>query len=173
MLTIKEQMILAQALYKRLGEAVSTSNEGNLRDAFNSSYRDLYEVTGAKSYDMLFQGEKVGTFAFNHQKAKEAYEEEELRVNDYAEFVSWLKKLDPEELVTYIPATKYSEIAIKHLTEDGEIPEGAEFETVHYPPVKEGISGNGVFKINEDKVFELVKQNGLSEAAVAALLPMG
>jgi hypothetical protein len=58
-----ERLAVAQALYKRLGEVVSTSKADNLRSEVDDYYKRRYVEDGTRTADVLIGGTKVGTFS--------------------------------------------------------------------------------------------------------------
>lgn len=58
-----ERLAVAQALYKMLGEVVSTSKAGNLRSEVDDYYKRRYVEDGTRTADVLIGGTKVGTFS--------------------------------------------------------------------------------------------------------------
>ena len=63
-----EQLAVAQALYKAMGEVVSTKDPDSLRSRADEEYLRLYAETGAKSFDVRIGGEKVGTMSVREPK---------------------------------------------------------------------------------------------------------
>ena len=62
-LPLMEQLAIEQALFSKLGEDVSTKNPDSLRSAIDGEIVGNYRATGAKSYDVHVNGEKVGTYS--------------------------------------------------------------------------------------------------------------
>lgn len=62
-------LIIAQAVFKAVSEAVSTKNSDSLRSRIDAQRIELYKQTGCKSYDLMLNGMKVGTYTVRTSKA--------------------------------------------------------------------------------------------------------
>ena len=124
-MTDTERLAIAQAFYSAVGEMVSTKNPGNLRDRVNDEYKRLYELTGAKSFDVKLQGEKVGTFSLTVSKPTESVASTALEVVDKAALAEWAA-VNGYTLVDM-------EAVERHFAESGEVPDGCAADEVVHP----------------------------------------
>lgn len=154
------QVAIAQAVYKTVAEYVSTKSDDNLRAEFDCAIAELYDSTGAKSFDMKIGNATVGTVSV--RKSKE-HEECSLSVTDQAAFEKWLLKtgLGHTEIV-------YSEDdVIRYFTNTGEMPEGANIDLMRIP---EQITGT-TLRVDTNKVADALA--GELPQAVSNLLTGG
>lgn len=140
-----EQLAIKQALYKTIAADVSTKGD-SLRNAIDGAIIEQYEHSGAKSYDVKVNGEKVGSYSVRVSKDKT---EKVPRIEDADAFQRWLT--DPEnmsQVVSYIRDDDYRFLdwLIKSW---GVIPDGVEVMDVTH----EGGDVIGTtFKVDEHKV---------------------
>ena len=88
-----ERLALFQAFYNKIGKEVSTKGD-SLRARADRHFYDLYEQTGAKSYDVNFLGETVGTYSLRFKKPTQAEVVKELQVTDFTELAQYFDKTD-------------------------------------------------------------------------------
>ena len=119
-----ERLAFAQALYQKLGELVSTKDPDSLRAAADEFYRELYETTGAKSFEVSIDGQKVGTYSVRVSKAKPAETSERLLVEDYGTFSVWIERETNAEVLQLFAKAHMDEFADWLFKETGEIPYG-------------------------------------------------
>lgn len=113
-----ERLLIAQAIYKAVASEVKTG-EDNLRGRVDAEYLDLYEKTGAKSFDMRLNGEKVGTYSV---RVTEPKVRDELAVVNYQALCNWA-----EENGCMMPDMA----AIQRCFEEtGEVPDGCVVERI-------------------------------------------
>lgn len=156
-----EQLAIKQALYKTIAADVSTKGD-SLRNAIDGAIIEQYERSGAKSYDVKVNGEKVGSYSVRLSKDKK---EKVPRIENADAFQRWLT--DPEnmsQVVSYVRDDDYRflEWLIKSW---GIVPDGVEVMDVTH---EGGDVVGTTLRIYEDKVA-----NALGHAlpeAIAGLL---
>lgn len=138
-----EKLAIAQWAYKKFAGLVSTKDPDSLRGQADETYRELYDQTGAKSYDIKIAGDKVGTYSLKVAKAKD---EPRVIVEDGYMFARWVYENHLDHLF------KVDQKALDKLFYDsGELPDGCTVVNVHTP---EHVSG-GTLRIDERKMDEL------------------
>lgn len=88
-----ERLALFQALYNKIGKEVSTKGN-SLRARADEYFYDMYQQTGAKSYDVKVLGETVGTYSLRFKKLTQTEIVKELQVTDYTELAQHFDKMD-------------------------------------------------------------------------------
>lgn len=121
-----QQLALAQALYKKLGEIVGTKDPTNLRGECDAALRGMFEETGADRVALRINGEKVGELGVNVTSEKR---EQRLEIDDWDAFGSFT--FEPETLMDYIlshghPQEQLRLLAEWYFEETGELPDGCE-----------------------------------------------
>ena len=145
-----EKLAIAQWAYKKFAGLVSTKDADSLRGQADEAYRELYEQTGAKSYDIKLAGKKVGTYSL---KVAEAKDEPRVIVDDDDMFARWIYENHLGHLL------KVDQKALDKLFYDsGELPDGCIVVNVHTP---EHVSG-GTLRIDERKMDDLYAQSLLA-----------
>lgn len=119
-----ERLAFAQALYAKLGEIVSTKDPDSLRAAVDEFYKDLYETTGAKSFEVSIDGQKVGTYSVRVSKPKPAETKERLVVDDIGAFSVWIEHETNAEILQLFAQSRLEEFANWLFETTGEIPYG-------------------------------------------------
>ena len=132
-----EKLAVAQAVYKMAASLVSTKSPDSLRALCDADMRANYESTGAKSYDVTLDGQKVGTYSVKTSKASS---KPTLEVVDMKAYVAYCVENG------YI-TTDDAQVRM-HLDESGEVPDGCEVRTVEKPG---GYAGT-VLKVDEEAV---------------------
>lgn len=163
-----ERLAFAQAVFKASGEIVSTKDPSNLRAAVDKHYRDLYEQTGAKSFEVRLNDEKVGTYSVKVSKATKEDTKQRLEVKDPEALLAWLEGTD--DLLRYIKAHAV-EFAQEHFLRTGEIPDGCTMSEVVIPAQEEAYAG-GSIRIDPQKVAEALGAQ-LPDAMNALMLEGG
>lgn len=138
---LAERIVILQALAKIVNAQVSTKNPASDRAEFDRQILDLYEQTGAKSFEV-----PCGTVSVRKTKEKQ---ETALTVHDKEMFEKWLldNNLGHSEVV-YDTGT-----VIDYCVRTGEIPEGADLETYFIP---EQILGT-TLRVDENKVADALQ----------------
>ena len=163
-----ERLAFAQAVYKAAAEIVSTKDPSNLRAVVDEHYKDLYEQTGAKSFEVRINVEKVGTYSVKVSKATKEDSVQRLEVKDPEELLRWLEGTD--DLMSYIKAHAV-EFAQEHFARTGEIPDGCTVTNVTIPAKPETYSG-GSIRIDPQKVADALGAQ-LPDAMNALMLEGG
>lgn len=140
-----EQLAIMQALYKVVREAVNTNNPFNLRAQVDDELLDAYDRSGAKSFDMRVNGQKVGTASVKTTKAKT---ENKLHINDFDAYEQWLLADGSEYLDMLIQ--QYGDALLKIIMTDGVIPAGC---SVHEVATPETVTGTSI-RVDPLKVYE-------------------
>lgn len=114
-----EQLAIMQALYKVVGAAVGTKDPDNLRGQVDETLMDSYFETGAKSFDLRVNGEKVGTASVKVQKG---YKTQTLQIEDYDAYEKWLdgEGSDYRDILVQ----QYGEKILSLAMADGVLPDG-------------------------------------------------
>ena len=147
----EQQLAVAQALYKRVGEMVSTKNPDSLRNAVDAKYKQLYIDTGAKSFDVSIDGQKVGTYSLRFAKQKPSEVVRSFEIKDFMELAKWFSEdVEGAEMMRFT-ALSLKDFAEWHFLETGELPGGCEIvESV--TPETGGEYLGGVLKIDMESM---------------------
>lgn len=100
-LPIMERLAIEQALFSRLGEDVSTKNPDSLRSFADEQVVGNYYATGAKSYDLSVNGQKVGTYSIRVSKGKAETKKQTLQVTDGAVLEQYIQLECADAAVEY------------------------------------------------------------------------
>lgn len=138
---LAERVVILQALAKIVNAQVSTKNPDSYRSKFDDEILELYEQTGAKSFEV-----PCGTVSVRKTKEKQ---ETALSVHDKETFEQWLlnNNLGHREVVYD------TDQVIEYCVRTGEIPEGADLETYFIP---EQVLGT-TLKVDEYKVADALQ----------------
>lgn len=161
-----ERLYCAQAVMKMVAGETKTGNPDNLRGRCDAEMVERYHATGAKSYDALLNGQKVGTYGVAVRHVKES-RTAEMRPTDEAAFVTWLFD-DPDGnawLMKFLDGGA-ADLMQVYFEETGEVPPGAEL-VEHVKPAHDEVAGT-TLRVDERKVADAYGA-GLP-AAVAGLL---
>ena len=164
-----ERLVLMQALYNVIGEQVSTKNPFSLRSEMDEKYRELYETTGSKSFDVKFGDEVVGTYSIRFSKEKDSETYLEFEVNDQVALAYWFNNAANREIVNSFVAMRLRDFAEYYFTETGEMPDGCEIAKHIKPAVDKAYIG-GALKIDNDTVASVL---GNALPGIAGLLEGG
>lgn len=157
-LTELQKLSIAQALYKKLAQIVSTKDPDSIRAMVDDTIRANYESTGAKSYDIMLMGDKVGTISVKSSKASKSVD---LHIVDMDAYVQWCIQnscIDTDDAQ-----------AKRKFLETGELPDGCEVVEYEKPA---GYSGT-VLRIEEDTIIDMVRERGLFESVDRLLIGDG
>ena len=152
-----ERLAIAQAIYNHLGKLVSTKDPDSLRAQADREYKALYEQTGAKSFDVRVNGEKVGTYSIKVSKAKPAEEYKKLVVVNGIDLQDFISDL-PHGLLRDFAQDYKQEFATWYLEEYGELCDGCMVDTVTIEATEPAYMG-GTLKVNAEDVANAI--NGL------------
>lgn len=139
-LSPRENLYVAQALYKAMGEYVSTKGD-SLRAECDAELLSMYESEGIKSLDAKVAGKKVGTYSVTVAKEKTTTG---LRTTDLDALTEWATG---HGFIRTEPDYKRIEA---YFAETGEVPEGCEAYTETVPEHAKGT----VLRIDPQKVAE-------------------
>lgn len=112
-----EKLAICQAFYNRVGEMVATKNPDNLRGEVDREMIEAYDRLGCKSFDVKLLGQKVGTYSLTISKPKPSKTRLELEIADYGELLKWA--------IENGFAIVDEKAVIKHISETGDMPDGA------------------------------------------------
>ena len=161
-----ERLAIAQALYNMAGKLVSTKDPDSLRSEVDASFKELYEQTGSKSFDVKVNGQVVGTYSIRFSKPKESETHVELVVDDNDGLYRWFLHSDMQTAAHYVSLDlrKYAEW---YLQETGELPYGCRLDKTITPATEKEYIG-GLLKVDQKKVAEAV--SGMLPGGVFGLL---
>ena len=152
----REQLAIAQALYSKLGELVSTKDPDSLRGKADDYYKALFEADGGKSFVMRIAGQEVGTYSIKMSKAKPQIVRREFTVTDKEAATKAIFAIPSEAYWAYI-ASHIEEYANWYFIETGELLDGCELVeniTPEQPPAYMG----GLLKVDAQKVANTLKE---------------
>lgn len=164
-----ERLVLLQALYSVIGEHVSTKNPFSLRSEMDEKYRELYETTGSKSFDMKLGDTVVGTYSIRFSKEKDSETFLDFEVIDHVALAFWFNNAANREIINNFVAANLKQFAEYYFTETGEMPEGCEIVKHIKPAVDKAYIG-GALKINNESVANII---GNALPGIAGLLEGG
>ena len=150
-----EKLAFAQALYNSVGKLVSTKDGDSLRAAVDAEFKERYEQTGAKSYDVQINGQDVGTYSLRFSKEKPQESHTVRRVNDYEQLAKWFNDKTDEEIRYYV-ALNLGDYANYCFRYDGELPDGCEPQEIITAAIPKQIIG-GLLKVDGAKVANAMK----------------
>lgn len=157
-----------QAIYNQIGKEVSTKNADGLRARADRYFHDMYEQTGAKSYDVKLMGETVGTYSLRFKKPTNTEIVKELEVLDYVELAEWFDSMtemfEIDMLKNYVERD-LGAYARWYFDQTGECLPGCDYVSKMVDAQPKQYDG-GVLKINTEKVAEVCKNgklNGISQ----------
>ncbi|NPD33081.1 hypothetical protein HLV35_07415 [Eggerthellaceae bacterium zg-997] len=124
-----EAFTAMQAVYSALADEVSTREPRNARARIDAHFRELYERTGARSFDLRAGGVKRGTYSV---RVSGATERRRLRMVDEAAYLAWAR-------ANGLTRETVDERAVQALMDEtGEVPDGVEVEIAREPEAYEG-----------------------------------
>ena len=162
-----ERLALMQALFTAIGEETRRDRPGNLRGRVASAYLELYEATGARSFDVRVAGEKVGTFSFSKTRARPEAVERVFEVADADALACW----EDSDFLAFCArkvAEGMGELARLWWEETGEVPPGCKVDNRVIPAEPEGIKPGGTLRVDPAKVARAMGP-ALGEAVRGAL----
>lgn len=118
-----QRLALAQALYKVAGQLVDTKNPDSLRSEVDRIYKNQYEETGSKSFDIKINDVTVATYSIRFSKEEPAQTVHQFEVRDYVALARWFSDLDAEELRGYF-GKDLQPFAEYWFSDTGELPDG-------------------------------------------------
>lgn len=162
-----ERLAVAQAVYKAVAEQVSTRNPGGVRGRMDQRVLDMYEATGAKSFDVRVNGEKVGTYSVSVPKSKDPRPRTEVVVNDASQVVAWARD-NPDDTDAFVESHA-AEFAEWQLDRSGTVVDGTDVWNV--APDRSETVPRTVLKVDAPKVAEALR--GLPPDTIIRLLEDG
>ena len=148
-----EKLAIAQAIYKKIAAIVSTKDADSLRAQCDADMRTNYENTGAKSYDVVINDKKVGTYSVKTSKPRQDVIFDIENMNKY---IGWC--IDNNCI------NADDKQAMRIFESTGEVPDGVKIRTVERPG---GYAGT-TLKIDENDVIDALG-DALQENAVKLL----
>ena len=165
-----ERLAIEQAVYNSIGADLKTGRTDNLRGEVNGFYLDLYQSTGATSFDVRLGGQKVGTYSFPRVKGEPERTVQEFQVTDMQALRCWDDDAFHEYVAKFFDQ-HLAELAIQYAQETGDLPDGVELVEVTTPATPDGIKPNGTLRVRPEKVAAAMG-NALP-ATIAGLLEGG
>ena len=168
-LTDAERLAVAQAFYNACGKIVSTKDPDSLRSVVDNGYKELYDATGSRSFDVKLLGEKVGTYSLRFSKETQPETVMEFRVYDEEALADAVESADPQTIMGFI-RSNLGRFAEYCFNDTGEILDGCSYEPVQIDGKPSEYIG-GVFKVDTDRVADVLR--GELPPTFAALLEAG
>ena len=157
-----ERLAIAQAFYKMAAELVDTKNPDSLRSVVDRGYKELYERTGSKSFDVMVDGHQVGTYSIRFSKPKQEETHTSFEVTDYEKLARDFDEHVTDEQCRSFVALNMREFAEHVFYADGELMEGCELVPIITPAAERQYMG-GTLKVDPQAVRD----------AMGELLPPG
>ena len=164
-----ERLAVAQTFYKLTAELVDTKNPGSLRSSVDRGYKELYERTGSKSFDVMLDGQQVGTYSIKFSKPKPEETRQVFEVNDYEKLARWFDGLDAGTIADFA-ADNLAQFAEWALNKTGELADGCELAQVTTPATEKRYLG-GTLKVDTESVIDAMGE--LLPPGIAGLLGGG
>ena len=164
-----EKLAVYQALYKIIAEKVSTKDPDSLRSQIDEEYRELYELTGSKSFDVKLSGNVVGTYSIKFSKEQDSKTEMAFEVCDFEDLAEWFDQEAPKSVMEEYAAQNLEAFAKFYFAHTGEIPNGCKFQKHITPAVEKHYIG-GMLKVDTESVANAISD---SLPGVAGLLAGG
>lgn len=146
-----ERLTLAQALYKSIGELVDTKNPDSLRSQVDRQFRELYDATGSKSFDVKVFDVPVGTYSIRFSKPKDSEARDVFEVDDYIALAHWFNDADADEVKKFV-ALNLADFARWQFDTTGEVPDGCSLKQVVKPAEDKHYIG-GALKVDQESVI--------------------
>ena len=150
-----EQLAILQALFNAIGEKVSTKNPDSLRARIDEQYRELYEQTGSKSFDVKLMGDVVGTYSIRFTKDKASETKLIFEVQDHEKLARWMYSPAIEQVAWEYVALNLADFAEYYFTATGEMPEGCDVRKQITPAVEKAYMG-GMLKVDGESVANAI-----------------
>lgn len=164
-----ERLAVAQTFFKLAGELVDTKNPDSLRSAVDRGYKELYERTGSKSFDVMLDGQQVGTYSLKFSKPKPEETRQVFEVTDYEKLARWFDGLDAGTIADFA-ADNLAQFAEWALNKTGELADGCELTPVVTPATDKQYIG-GTLKVDAESVMNAMGE--LLPPGIAGLLGGG
>lgn len=159
----QERLCIAQALYSYLAAEVSTKDPHNLRGRVNDAFHGMYQVCGAKSFDLMLNGKKVGTYSLSVTKPVHVTR---LEVTDRPAFERWALEngYAREERRIVIDD---EDVVLASLVTDGVVPDGCEWREIDEP---EHVKPSGTIRGCKPEQIAEALGSGLTGAVTGLLM---
>lgn len=164
-----ERLAVAQTFYKLAGELVDTKNPDSLRSVVDRGYKELYEQTGSKSFDVMLDGQQVGTYSIRFSKPKPEETRDVFVVTDYEKLAQWFDGLDAGTIADFA-ADNLAQFAEWALNKTGELADGCSLTPVTTPATEKRYIG-GTLKVDTESVMNAMGE--LLPPGIAGLLGGG
>lgn len=151
-----------QAFYNKIGKEVSTKGD-SLRAKADRHFYDMYQQTGAKSYDVNFLGETVGTYSLRFKKPTQTEIVKELQVIDYTELAEHFDKMDDTyelEMLKQYVGYDLEAYAKWYFDQTGECLPGTDYVGRVIDGQPKQYDG-GVLKVDAEKIAEVCERGQL------------
>ena len=152
-----ERLAIMQALYNVIGEQVSTKNPDSLRALADQSYKDLYELTGSKSFDVKVNNNVVGTYSIKFSKPKDSTTSLDFEVYDMLGLAEWFSESADKDVINRFAALNLERFAEFYFKETGEMPDGCDIEKHITPAVEKQYIG-GMLKVDCESVATAINE---------------
>ena len=150
-----ERLALAQALYKSSAALVSTKDPTSLRARVDRGFKELYDVTGSRTFDVKLRGQNVGTYSIKFSKPKPQEDRLVFKVSDYEQLARWFGSMPDDEMREFV-AQHLAAFAEWVCNDTGELADGCELSSIR----TFGGSGQyigGTLKIDNAAVAEAMR----------------
>ena len=164
-----ERLAIAQAFYKKAAELVDTKNPDSLRSSVDRGYKELYERTGSKSFDVMLDGQQVGTYSIRFSKPKQEETRMSFEVTDYEKLARSFEDMTDAECREFA-AANLAQFAEYVLSTSGELLDGCEMVQIVTPATEKQYIG-GTLKVDPQAV--MVSMGETLPPGIAGLLGGG
>lgn len=154
LLTKEELLFAEQGLYKAIAKDVDTKDPNNLRGQCDEGFIDLFNATGAKSFEARIDGEKVGTVSVVKSGGRHMHR---LTISDSVKALAWAIQNDCVQI-------DFKSVE-EHFQSTGEVGDGFELEFYEEPETT-----RTTLRIDPEKVKKHLR---LAMAQVFGELPEG
>lgn len=165
-----ERLFVGQALFKRLGEQMSTKDPDSLRGREDQLLAARYAASGAKSYDAVLLGRKVGTYSVKVSKQTPKATETVFSVQSTPAATEWARQ-NPGEVADYVQ--DHLEDFLRYCWERyGEIPDGCTVTEVDVPARPGRVTGT-TLKVDPHEVSIALRDGLPGSGPIVGLLEAG
>lgn len=165
-----ERLAIAQALYKAAAELVDTRNPDSLRANVDRGYKELYERTGSKSFDVMVNGKQVGTYSIKFSKPKPEETRMDFEVIDYELLARYFIEYVSDEQCREFAEANLNLFANYAFNATGELMDGCDLVPIVSPAVEKQYMG-GTLKIDPEQVREAMGE--MLPRSIAGMLEAG
>ena len=151
-----QRLAIAQALYKCAAELVDTKNPDSLRSRVDRGYKELYEQTGSKSFDVLLNGQQVGNYSIRFSKPQPEKMRYSFEVQSYEDLAKWITANCTDDDFSDFIAENMEQFAEWIFNKTGEICGGCDTVQVITPAVEKTYLG-GTLKIDAQAVQDATR----------------